>query len=62
MEEKYVTREEFEHFIAEFEAFRESHMDELTNMIHRIEVLTEQLEDFSSSASRTEAQGQSKLL
>ncbi len=40
-----IEREEFDHFLAEFEAFKDNHMDELLNLTQKIEILNEQIED-----------------
>ncbi len=40
-----IEREEFDHFLAEFEAFKDNHMDELLNLTQKIEILNEELND-----------------
>jgi len=40
-----IEREEFDHFLAEFEAFKDNHMDELLNLTQKIEILNEDLDE-----------------
>jgi len=47
-----ISREEFEHFIAEFEGFRDSMLDELTALTEKIEILNERLSEAEQSLSR----------
>ncbi len=43
-EDEKLARIEFEHFIAEFEAFRETVWDELTDLREKVELLKEALD------------------
>jgi len=43
-----VTKEEFGHFIAEFEAFRDMIMEEIGKLTNRIEKIEEDLKDIKS--------------
>ena len=41
----FIEREEFDHFLAEFEAFKDNYMDELMSVTQKIELLNEQIDD-----------------
>ena len=45
MENTNLTREEFGHFIAEFEAYRDSVLEEMASLRQKFEELNEELQD-----------------
>lgn len=64
MAEEKISRLEFEHFIAEFEAFREAMMDELTKLTQATEILEENLKDLREKLKEETmvGAGQSRLI
>jgi len=50
--EKYIIREEFDHFIAEFESFKDHVMDDIAKILQKIEILEEDIEDLKSKARK----------
>ncbi|MBW3011184.1 hypothetical protein KY335_03395 [Candidatus Woesearchaeota archaeon] len=64
MEEEKVSRLEFEHFIAEFEAFRDAVMDELSKLTQATEILEDDLKDLKQKLQEEAAvgAGQSRLI
>ena len=63
MENETIVREEFDHLIAEFEAFKDNHMDEITKLTQDIETLKEEIREIKSSIkeSSSDSQSQTKL-
>ncbi len=64
MEEEKISRLEFEHFIAEFEALRDAIMDELSKLTQTTEILEEDLRDLKQKLKEETAvgAGQSRLI
>ena len=52
MEDRPLSRLEFEHFIAEFEAFRDTMLDELANLRQTLEIQKEDFDDYKKEANR----------
>ncbi len=64
MGDEHIIREEFEHLIAEIEAFKDNYMDEITRMAQQIEIMKDQLEELREQLKETGAitTSQTKLM
>jgi hypothetical protein len=59
-EQAPLARLEFEHFISEFEAFKDIMLDQITSLRSDIEIISEKLDDIKKEAV-SESRSQSKL-
>jgi hypothetical protein len=57
MTKSYVEREEFDHFINEFEVTRDSILDEITKLVQEVELINDELKTIKESII-----GQSQVL
>lgn len=64
MDEKTISRIEFEHFLAEYEGFRDTITDEITKLVQAIEILRDDLEELKNNirTHETPIKGQVKLV
>jgi hypothetical protein len=60
-EPENLQRLEFDHFIAEFEAFRDTMLDQITSLKHELELIAEKIDDIKRD-SLSDSKSQSKLL
>ena len=64
MEKDLVIREEFDHLIAEFEAFKDNYFDEITKLTQQMEMLGDLISEVKQLLKESGAvsQNQKKLL
>lgn len=59
--QNYIDRLEFDHFISEFEAFRDTILDQISLLRHEIEIIEGKIEDLKEN-NAPDTPSQSKLI